>query len=219
METDARTEAFLAAMKEANERSLNVPGVARIWLVRHADAYQGMRHLGSDVDPPLSAEGEKQAERLRLRLAGLRLDIVRCSPLLRARQTAAIAIAGREHPQMTEDPRLREVRTGWEGEQVVDPQPHGYRYPEPQDEVRARMLDAVHDCAAALPASGRALMVTHRAALSVLAASLLGLDYDQLRLFLNFTSVTVLGWHEGKVVIQSMGDSTHLELDRTDLVG
>src|SRR5450830_1308911 len=48
---------------------------------------------GSRFDTPLSARGSRQAEYLAIRLAGEAIDAVWASPLIRARETAAIVAA------------------------------------------------------------------------------------------------------------------------------
>lgn len=64
-------------------------------------------------DPPLSAQGRAEAERLRAYLAGESWDRVVASDLLRARETAALALPG---TRVETDERLREMGFGaWEG--------------------------------------------------------------------------------------------------------
>src|SRR5260370_38372052 len=48
---------------------IGLEGVTEIWLVRHGDCYEGM---SDGDDPPLSALGRKQAERLAKRVARLK---------------------------------------------------------------------------------------------------------------------------------------------------
>ncbi|MEZ5248617.1 MAG: histidine phosphatase family protein [Ilumatobacteraceae bacterium] len=71
---------------------------------------------GRNVDnPPLTARGVRQAEAMAVALAGEHFDEVYCSPLVRARQTAAplFAALGRSE---TIDPWLEEIRNPiWQG--------------------------------------------------------------------------------------------------------
>ena len=62
----------------------------QLYVVRHGQTDYNLenRYAGS-TDVPLSAVGLQQAEQLALRLRGTPMDILVCSPLLRARQTAA----------------------------------------------------------------------------------------------------------------------------------
>ena len=86
----------------------------RLTLVRHgttewneAGRFQGWG------DPPLSARGRAEAERLRDQLAGESFDRIVSSDLLRARETAALAFPGAE---VTTNWRLREMSFGaWDG--------------------------------------------------------------------------------------------------------
>ncbi len=84
--------------------------------VRHAATawtaaarYQGRR------DPPLSAEGQREAAGLAERLRDMPITLVLSSPLVRARDTAA-AIAAATGARLTVDARLIELAYGeWEG--------------------------------------------------------------------------------------------------------
>ena len=58
----ARAEQMTQAMRSLEAAFLiGVEGATEIWLVRHADCYEGMADGG---DPPLSPLGRQQAERL-----------------------------------------------------------------------------------------------------------------------------------------------------------
>lgn len=83
-------------------------GMAKIFLIRHGEpAIHGV--LLGQSDPPLSLVGREQA---RDALASLRPDIVWCSPLSRATETAAM-IANAQICQLEE---LREIHMGeWTG--------------------------------------------------------------------------------------------------------
>jgi broad specificity phosphatase PhoE len=75
------------------------------------------QHLGQRIDIELSAAGQAQAMALAVRLDQVHFERILCSPLVRARETAAI-IAGRSpgNPPVEPDPRLREMDYGhWEG--------------------------------------------------------------------------------------------------------
>lgn len=95
------------------------PGVTRILLARHgATAANELRPYilqGSELNGPLSPNGEAQARALGAFLAPFQIDAVYCSPLVRARQTAEIA-AGSTRSAPTTVPELRECSVGrWEG--------------------------------------------------------------------------------------------------------
>lgn len=64
---------------------------------RHGESVTAARGVVGG-DAPLTATGEEQARRLGRELAGLPLDLCVTSDALRARRTAAIALAGRDVP-------------------------------------------------------------------------------------------------------------------------
>ena len=66
------------------------PGRVEIFFLRHADAGDPLAWVGPDEDRPLSAKGERQAERVarHLEAIGADPDAIITSPLLRAFQTA-----------------------------------------------------------------------------------------------------------------------------------
>jgi probable phosphoglycerate mutase len=113
------------------------------------------------------------------------------------------------------DARLREVRTFWdegrEGERVP---PGSYPFPEPEEEVVARMLAVLAGVVAGLAEVDapvpRAAVVTHNAAIAVYLSSVLGLRWGQLRVLPQFTSVSVIAVKGDQVVVQSIADATHL---------
>jgi broad specificity phosphatase PhoE len=131
--------------------------------------------LGSQLDVPLRTEGRAQAEALARRLAGVRIDRVFSSPMLRALETAQIVATGRP---VEVDDRLRERDYGrWEGMtnaeiEAHDPEllarwesdPAAIHAPggESGEEVAGRalsfladLLDSENHGPGALPADGR----------------------------------------------------------------
>jgi broad specificity phosphatase PhoE len=89
----------------------------RIILARHAETDWNVegRYQGRTFDIPLSAPGRAQALALGARLSQISLNRVLASPLLRARQTAEVALGDRcQILQIDED--LMEIAHGtWEG--------------------------------------------------------------------------------------------------------
>jgi phosphohistidine phosphatase len=72
-----------------------------LYLIRHAEAApEGEGGVTEDADRPLTAKGEEQARRMGkgIERKGLRPDVVVASPLLRARQTADLLVAGLAPP-------------------------------------------------------------------------------------------------------------------------
>ncbi|MGD0862415.1 MAG: histidine phosphatase family protein [Candidatus Limnocylindrales bacterium] len=82
-------------------------------LTRHGQAVAEDVMLGGQLDVPLLTQGCKEAEALARRLAGVRIDRIVSSPMLRALETAQTIAAGRP---VEVDERLRELDYGrWEG--------------------------------------------------------------------------------------------------------
>jgi phosphohistidine phosphatase SixA len=65
------------------------------FLIRHAHAGSRRAWAGDDTERPLSAKGRRQAEALRARLAGVPVERVLSSPMVRCRQTAEPLAADR----------------------------------------------------------------------------------------------------------------------------
>lgn len=89
-----------------------------LYLVRHgatpSNEEKPRRLQGSGVDSSLSPRGEKQAKQVGEFLASIPLDVVFCSPLKRARETAE-QIASRHDLEASVVEQLREVNVGrWE---------------------------------------------------------------------------------------------------------
>src|SRR5216110_466803 len=82
----AGSEHLTRAMRSLEAAFLiGVEGVTEIWLVRHADCY---RDVVVAEDPPLSAVGRDQAERLGQRVRRMKPAAVYSSPYRRATETA-----------------------------------------------------------------------------------------------------------------------------------
>jgi len=82
-------------------------------LTRHGEAASGDIMLGGQLDVMLTPHGRHEAEALARRLAGVRIDRIVSSPMLRALETAQTVATGRP---VEVDERLRELDYGrWEG--------------------------------------------------------------------------------------------------------
>lgn len=101
-----------------------------VFLLRHgALGADAQRRFIGQIDLPLSAEGQAQAQRLARWFAGYRFDAIYCSDLLRCRQTAAALV-----PLCPTPPRQRsawrEIALGsWEGRErarVAEEEPERY---------------------------------------------------------------------------------------------
>lgn len=215
---------YLKTVDALNERYLiDVPGVQEIWLIRHADAYHGLRQSGGDAaDPPLSPLGRSQAATLAHRLAETPFRAIWSSPVLRAAQTARV-IADRHGLRVRTDARLREIRTQWDEEGTSTLRPQGdYPFPEPEAEVADRMHRVCEAVLAELPAGEqapvRAAVVGHTAAMLLHITHTLGLRWGQLPTMLCLTSVSVIAHREGRTVVRSFGDVSHLATERSPAV-
>jgi probable phosphoglycerate mutase len=214
----APTSNFLDALDRLHERFLvGVPDVTEIWLIRHGDAYAELVSLDdSRIDPPVSAQGRSEAARLGERLSRSRIDSIWCSELERARETAAIA-GGAAGLVPRFDHRVREVRTHWDGAAAGPaegdesaPAAKYIPFVEPFDEVITRMSSAIKDIATDVGPGGRAAVVSHAGAISVYLSHLLNLEFGQLRMLVQFTSVSVVAMKDDFAVVQSIGDIGHL---------
>ena len=82
-------------------------------LTRHGEAASGDIMLGGQLDVMLTPHGRHEAEALARRLAGVRIDRIVSSPMLRALETAQTVATGRP---VEVDERLLELDYGrWEG--------------------------------------------------------------------------------------------------------
>lgn len=90
---------------------------ARLYFLRHGQTTwnaDGNRYAGAS-DVPLTEIGIQQAKQAASHLRDLSFDAVYCSGLSRARETAKLALDGRDLP-IVSDPRLNEMNYGeWEG--------------------------------------------------------------------------------------------------------
>jgi broad specificity phosphatase PhoE len=168
----------------------------RVLLVRHgATTYALEDRFAGAVDVPLSDEGRRQAGALAQRLRGEALAAVYASPLQRARDTAAL-VAEPHGLAVQTDAAFAEIAHGrWEGLTRAEVEA---RFPEeaaawdrdpftfaPEGgetglAVTARALPALLHLVEA-HAGGAVLVVSHKATIRLLLASLLGFDPRRYR--------------------------------------
>ena len=174
---------------------IGVEGVTEIWLVRHADCYQG---LTTTDDPPLSTLGRMQAARLAERVRRVRHAAVYSSPYRRALETAR-AITG----DVRQDRRLieMELTVGEDG---------SLNFVEDTDAVIARMSATVDEIAAE-HAGHRVVVVTHGAAIMAYLGDVLELDRGRLRALPYYTSVSIVRILGDRRTMGTFGDVAHLE--------
>lgn len=191
-------EAFAAAMRSVEKTFLfGVPEATEVWLVRHADCYDGITDREDPLDPPLSPTGLDQARRLGARLQRAGYDAVYSSPLRRATQTAEAITRDYEV-----DRRLIEAEVELEDGRVG--------VTERPEHVLVRMRDAVDEAVRRHPGR-RVVMVGHGLAILGYICDVLRLEFGSLRLMPYYTSVNVvrvLGEHR---MAGSLADISHLE--------
>ena len=83
-----------------------------LYIIRHGvTEWNKEMRLQGRTDVPLNEEGRQMAREAALRYKDVHFDICYCSPLIRAKETAGILLAGRDIPIVTDD-RLKEMSFG-----------------------------------------------------------------------------------------------------------
>jgi probable phosphoglycerate mutase len=171
-------------------------GTTRLFLVRHgATARTAEDRFSGDVGIELSDEGRAQARALAQRLRPCPIGAIYASPLSRTAETAAIIGACHALPTVERD-GLREIGHGrWEGltrREVEARFPEEYSAweedpftfaPEGGESgvsVLARALPVLREIVAAHP-NQTVLVVSHKATIRLLLASVLGFDMRSYR--------------------------------------
>ena len=195
--------------------------------IRHGETdWNLQQRFQGQIDVPLNATGQAQAQRLAAWLAAEPPDVLFSSDLQRAWQTAApLASAWGLAPQAV--PGLREQSFGvLEGLTVTDIQrdhpvlwrdwllqrgdfalPRG----ESMVQFHARVLAAVGALVQA-HAGQRLVLVTHGGVLDMLWRHAQRLPLEGLRACaIPNTGVNRLRWHDGALVIDQWGDDAHLQ--------
>ena len=195
--------------------------------MRHGQSTWNSEHrIQGQLDPPLSAEGVRQAELLARRLAPRQFAGFYASDLKRAVQTAEIisAVIGQAP---SPDQSLREIFLGeWEGlstEEIAEryPQQWAAWVDEPDWDVvpggeGAAKFDA--RVAAAIDAimqrhqHGRVLVVTHGGVIQVALHRVVGRASRGLFPFrIQNASISLIEKRDGRMVIGGVNDIAHLE--------
>ena len=174
---------------------IGVDGTTEIWLVRHADCYRDMREAD---DPPLSALGQEQAERLGRRVRLAEPAAVWSSPYRRALETAR-AIT----PDVHVDQRLIEMPLVIDEDGSLD-------FQETPESAVARMHAVVEDIVAEHPGK-RVVVVSHAASIIACLSDAMHLEPGRLRLLPYYTSVSILRVLGNVRMVGTFGDVAHLE--------
>lgn len=165
--------------------------MTRMFLVRHGETtLTAEDRFAGSTDVPLGANGCMQAERLSARLARDPIAAAYCSPLRRTVETAAIVARSHDLELITRD-GLREIDHGhWEGLRRADVEAqYPDEYSDWEDDpftfapaggesgvqVVARALPVIREIVVAHPGHS-VLVVSHKATIRLILASLLGFD-------------------------------------------
>lgn len=198
--------------------------------MRHGESiWNAERRIQGQLDPPLSPEGRRQAEKLGRRLAGRRLAGFYSSDLKRAFQTSKV-IAESIGMDPVPYASLREIYLGeWEGLRTED---LAARFPDvwarwsqepdwdlvPGGEGAAvfegRAGEAI-DAIAKRHQDGEVLVVTHGGVIQVALHQVVGRGSRGLFQFkIQNTSISVIERRNGRTVIAGVNDVSHLEAIR-----
>ena len=196
-------------------------------LIRHGEStWNRERRIQGQLDPPLSEQGHEQARRVAGRLARRRVEALYTSDLLRASQTAA-PIASALGVEATPMKELREIFLGdWEGvhtdelarrfpeawdawtrEPSWDVVPHG----EGASAFETRVVSAM-DRLFDQHSHGDAIVVTHGGVIQIALHRVVGRPSHGLFPFrISNGSVIILERRNGRMVIATVNDTSHLE--------
>jgi broad specificity phosphatase PhoE len=201
----------------------------RILLARHGETTWNTegRHQGQSCDVPLSAAGRAQAQALAVRIKDEPVARAVASPLLRARQTAEIAL-GERAGMLSLDAGLMEISHGeWEGRLASEireaypelqrawrERPHTMRPPggESLQEVQDRAWAALRQASEGLGEEETLLLVSHDGVNRVLLCRVLGLPLSRVWSFRQApTGLNLLeGPDPDRLVLVRLNDASHL---------
>lgn len=202
-----------------------------LWLVRHGETlWNEEGRVQGQSDPPLSALGRVQAEKLASRLAYTPFSAVYSSDLERTVETARLALPD---ACVNTDVRLRELHFGaWEGRlwqevSVDDPDALTVWYLDPYKNVPtggesyAALSERVRAWLTRLPRTGRVIAFTHGGPIRAILYSLTGPpDAHRWRFEVGPASLTKIVLGNQGAIIKTVADTAHLEpLDTAHLEG
>ena len=201
----------------------------RLIVVRHGETLFNVQgRFTGQMDVPLSARGEQQAEALGRRLSAVKLDAIVASDLQRARATAR-AIARHHHdPRIEEDADLREIAFGswegstyaevfareealvlrWQADPTVFPPPGG----ETVTQLHQRVVRALERWRERYP-DETVLWAVHGGVIEVLLCHLLNVELQRRWEFRHHNaSITEIDLAGKEAVIVRLGETDHLLL-------
>ena len=201
-------------------------------LIRHGQStWNSERRIQGQLDPPLSAEGRRQAQLLAARLTGRTFSALYASDLKRAFETAEV-VGASVGLEPAPDKGLREIYLGeWEGmttEEIAAGYPDAWArwVEEPDWDVvpggeRAEAFDA--RVGAALEdiqrrhEHGNVLVVTHGGVIQVALHRIVGRGSRGFFPFrIQNASISMIEDRNGRSVIGGVNDVAHLEAVQRD---
>ena len=202
-------------------RPQNPHRMKEITLIRHAESQANLDGIwNGQVDGPLSAAGEASLDAIGKRLHDRKFDLVVCSPLQRAKDTASAFTSDFEVWD-----RLVELDIGrWEGkareeifakdgdylrEAIRDRNlPMGFTG-ESLDELHRRAIGAIDALAADLGEEGQAAVVTHGGFIQEVLQRYLAGRGQRVHGFAGNTSLTRLIWSFDRLRLAAFNDLAH----------
>lgn len=210
--------------------------MTQLYLVRHGvTKWNQDGKLQGHSDLPLDPTGQRQATALAARLANVRLDRIITSDLQRAMQTAELIAArqnalrksaGRRHPLIEYEPRLRELHFGaWEGlsyqtlqeqfpREMARWQSEPIRFAPPGGESLGELAQRVagfYESLTALVGEANILIVAHGGPLQVLLCLALKLPAQNYWQFhLEPASLSQVGLYPRGAILNLLNDTSHL---------
>lgn len=205
-----------------------------ILLIRHGEtAWNRGKIFRGTHDVPLNDNGRAQGQLLAEALHGWQIDAAYCSPLSRARQTAEIALAGR-NVEIVDDERFKDFSYGdWTGLEEAEvarrwpeefaawtSRPNSLRVPggDTLQEVFDRAFAALEDIASQHQDQTVAIFA-HRVVNKLLVLAVLGLAPARFA-FIRQDNCCVNEFErtEAGYVICSLNDTSHIRQSGTDLL-
>ena len=199
----------------------------RFYLIRHGQStWNQQNRIQGHSNPPLSAKGRGQVERLISRLKREKVEKIIASPLKRAHESAEILAKGLQIPFHTKRD-LREIYLGtWEGktpEEINHLYNNGYqKWLTTPSKTKIPKAEKISDfCKRAVRVfqeivssekKERIAIVTHGGILSALTAHWLKADFDRVLLCVSFenSSLTIAEVFNGQVYLSDINSGYHL---------
>lgn len=187
--------------------------------VRHGETEANKQRLAlGRADPPLTANGATQAQALARRLEPERVEVVRASPLRRARETAA-PIAAACGVEVVLDDRLIELDYGeWDSTSFQDLPPaelarwrNDPSFAPPGGESLHAVAARVADFCTEMMAGPKLIAVSHVSPIKAAVTWALGAGEELgWRMFLDLASITRIGGRDGTPSLVGYNDVAHL---------